>query len=84
MSDNFKVVISIQLLRLANVLKTRRADNGVVSMGTVLRAVAGATLGAVVRPEGCGGGIVVALEEGSTEVDGMSVVSVTTTHGLSY
>jgi len=37
----------------------------------------------VVRPEGCGGGIVVALEEGSTDVDGMLVVSMTTTLGSS-
>jgi len=69
MSDSFEVVICILLLRLANVLKTRRADNGAISMGTSLRAIAGAALGAVVRPEGGGGGIVVALEEVSTEVD---------------
>lgn len=43
--DSFEVAAYIQLLRLANVWKTCRADSGAVGMGTGLITGVGAALG---------------------------------------
>lgn len=62
---------------------TRISDNGVVGMGTSLRVVAWDTLGAIVGSEYGGRCIEASVEEGTTEVDGMSIVSKTTIVGSS-